>query len=333
MTPLQITAAVAAVANGGYLMRPFVVRAGRRTRRARAASTQPVRGAPRAGSRHGGGADATFCEGRGRATARARHARHRRLRVAGKTGTARRSTPSGRYSMIDHVASFVGFAPADALRPWWCWSRSTRRAGPATRAATSRRPSSRASPRTRCAQLGVPPGRPRTRPCTRWRRPGPRRPRPCRRPRSAAARAAADAGADARPARSAGARSRRRRGAPRPGRGAARLGPGGAQSPEPGTEIEPGLSCLADARPGAALVRLADVVAPRCRGAEIARRAGRRDRLGDARLAPRGSGRALRRDPRRSGRRQRVRGRARKKGRRRGGLARAPRAERALGRA
>jgi membrane peptidoglycan carboxypeptidase len=32
--------------------------------------------------------------------------------VAGKTGTAQKVDPSGRYSMIDHVASFVGFVPA-----------------------------------------------------------------------------------------------------------------------------------------------------------------------------------------------------------------------------
>jgi len=32
--------------------------------------------------------------------------------VAGKTGTAQKIDASGRYSMIDHVASFVGFVPA-----------------------------------------------------------------------------------------------------------------------------------------------------------------------------------------------------------------------------
>jgi membrane peptidoglycan carboxypeptidase len=32
--------------------------------------------------------------------------------VAGKTGTAQKIDATGRYSMIDHVASFVGFAPA-----------------------------------------------------------------------------------------------------------------------------------------------------------------------------------------------------------------------------
>jgi cell division protein FtsI (penicillin-binding protein 3) len=32
--------------------------------------------------------------------------------VAGKTGTAQKVEPSGRYSMVDHVASFVGFVPA-----------------------------------------------------------------------------------------------------------------------------------------------------------------------------------------------------------------------------
>ena len=32
--------------------------------------------------------------------------------MAGKTGTAQKIDASGRYSMIDHVASFVGFVPA-----------------------------------------------------------------------------------------------------------------------------------------------------------------------------------------------------------------------------
>jgi hypothetical protein len=32
--------------------------------------------------------------------------------VAGKTGTAQKVDASGRYSMVDHVASFVGFLPA-----------------------------------------------------------------------------------------------------------------------------------------------------------------------------------------------------------------------------
>jgi cell division protein FtsI/penicillin-binding protein 2 len=33
--------------------------------------------------------------------------------AAGKTGTAQKVDASGHYSAVDHVASFVGFAPAD----------------------------------------------------------------------------------------------------------------------------------------------------------------------------------------------------------------------------
>jgi membrane peptidoglycan carboxypeptidase len=45
-------------------------------------------------------------EGTGRAAAVPGYA------VAGKTGTAQKVDASGRYSLVDHVASFVGFAPA-----------------------------------------------------------------------------------------------------------------------------------------------------------------------------------------------------------------------------
>ena len=41
-----------------------------------------------------------------------RKARIEGFEVAGKTGTAQKIDASGRYSMIDHVASFVGFVPA-----------------------------------------------------------------------------------------------------------------------------------------------------------------------------------------------------------------------------
>ncbi|HEU5319304.1 MAG TPA: penicillin-binding protein 2, partial [Methylomirabilota bacterium] len=110
VTPLQMAVAVAAVANGGYLMRPYVVRQvedadGRVVRAAAPVAvrrvlepatidvlTRLLRGVVE----HGTGA----------------HAAIPGYVVAGKTGTAQKVDASGRYSMIDHVASFVGYVPA-----------------------------------------------------------------------------------------------------------------------------------------------------------------------------------------------------------------------------
>jgi cell division protein FtsI (penicillin-binding protein 3) len=110
VTALQMASALAAVANGGYVMRPYVVRrvedaSGRVVR-----STQPVAlrrvlepatvdvltNVLRGVVEHGTGRNAAITG----------------YAVAGKTGTAQKVDGSGRYSMIDHVASFVGFVPA-----------------------------------------------------------------------------------------------------------------------------------------------------------------------------------------------------------------------------
>ncbi|HUG53323.1 MAG TPA: penicillin-binding transpeptidase domain-containing protein [Vicinamibacteria bacterium] len=110
VTALQMTAAVAAVANGGYLVKPVIVRQvedsrGRVVRESRPevvrrvidpgtadALTDLLRGVVRSGT----GARAAIPG----------------YAVAGKTGTAQKIEPGGRYSMVDHVASFVGFVPA-----------------------------------------------------------------------------------------------------------------------------------------------------------------------------------------------------------------------------
>ena len=110
VTALQITMAAAAVANGGYLMKPLVVRRVEDAAGAVVRENKPVvvrrvlepdtvdtlteilRGVVR--------------EGTGRKAAIPGYV------VAGKTGTAQKVDASGRYSMVDHVASFVGFAPA-----------------------------------------------------------------------------------------------------------------------------------------------------------------------------------------------------------------------------
>jgi cell division protein FtsI (penicillin-binding protein 3) len=110
VTGLQVTMAAAAVANGGYLMRPLVVR------RVEDAQGLVVKEHKPVVVRRVLEPDtvdtlteilrAVVTEGTGR------HAAVPGYVVAGKTGTAQKVEPSGRYSMVDHVASFVGFVPA-----------------------------------------------------------------------------------------------------------------------------------------------------------------------------------------------------------------------------
>ena len=110
VTAMQLASAVSAVANGGVLMRPAIVRhvedrEGNIVRQARpeivrrvlepdtvTAMTAILEGVVE----HGTGVKAAVPG----------------YVVAGKTGTAQKVDPNGRYSMIDHIASFVGFVPA-----------------------------------------------------------------------------------------------------------------------------------------------------------------------------------------------------------------------------
>lgn len=108
VTPLQMAAAVSAIANGGLLMQPHLVRATirdgvredvlphviRRALRPETAATMTtmmedvvVRGT----ARHGGLA---------------------RYTAAGKTGTSKKYIPGGGYSATDRNSSFVGFVPS-----------------------------------------------------------------------------------------------------------------------------------------------------------------------------------------------------------------------------
>jgi cell division protein FtsI (penicillin-binding protein 3) len=110
VTALQMTAAVAAVANGGYLMKPTIIRQiedreGRVVREARATAVRRVLD-PATTDRLTDILRGVVLKGTGHRAAIPGYA------VAGKTGTAQKVEPGGKYSMIDHVASFVGFVPA-----------------------------------------------------------------------------------------------------------------------------------------------------------------------------------------------------------------------------
>jgi cell division protein FtsI (penicillin-binding protein 3) len=112
VTALQMTTAAAAVANGGYLMKPLIIR---RVEDAEGAVERSV--TPIAVRRvlNPSTVDVLTSIMKGVVTkGTGRRAAVPGYTVAGKTGTAQKIDPAtGRYSMIDHVASFVGFVPAD----------------------------------------------------------------------------------------------------------------------------------------------------------------------------------------------------------------------------
>ncbi len=109
VTPLQMVRAAAAIANGGHLVKPHVVRqilspAGdllfnQKLERKRILSEATTRQARQIMT-------AVVVEGTGRA------ARLKGYSCAGKTGTAQKIV-DGKYSRSKYVGSFIGFAPAD----------------------------------------------------------------------------------------------------------------------------------------------------------------------------------------------------------------------------
>lgn len=110
VTALQMTTAMAAVANGGYLMKPLIVK---QIENAEGEVVRPVTPvAVRQVVRSSTVETLTQIltevvrEGTGKRAAVPGYT------VAGKTGTAQMIDATGAYSMVDHVASFVGFVPA-----------------------------------------------------------------------------------------------------------------------------------------------------------------------------------------------------------------------------
>jgi cell division protein FtsI/penicillin-binding protein 2 len=110
VTPLQIACAYALVANKGVLMRPFVVRQVLDESNQILEETRP-QAVRKVISQNTAQTLTRFLEGvveRGTGTS----ARIPGLRVAGKTGTSKKMT-EGHYDSGSHIASFVGFFPAD----------------------------------------------------------------------------------------------------------------------------------------------------------------------------------------------------------------------------
>ena len=108
VTPVQLVTAVSAIANGGLLYRPHVVRELRKNgqlyRPERPPTRRAVRPATAATLRRL--LEGVVLEGTGKL------ARPDGYTAAGKTGTAQKIDPAtGRYSRNQYIASFVGFAP------------------------------------------------------------------------------------------------------------------------------------------------------------------------------------------------------------------------------
>ena len=109
VTPLQIVRMVSAVANGGVLYQPYVVKK----------IDDPLKGTISQTTPHGERAisaetaaklqdmlESVVTDGTGKT------GRLEGYTAAGKTGTAQKIDETGRYSATKHVASFAGFAPA-----------------------------------------------------------------------------------------------------------------------------------------------------------------------------------------------------------------------------
>jgi cell division protein FtsI/penicillin-binding protein 2 len=107
VTPLQVVAAAGAVANGGVLVQPHIVRATVRDGRRQLVEPNAIR---RVMKPETAAIMTALMEGVAeRGTAKA--AALERYRVAGKTGTAAKVV-NGRYSKSEYNVSFVGFAPS-----------------------------------------------------------------------------------------------------------------------------------------------------------------------------------------------------------------------------
>lgn len=114
VTPLQIITAVSAVANGGNLMQPHLVKSvmdkdGNIIKKIDPKVVRKVI-SPETAKQLCLILEGVVEDGTGR------NAYIEGYRVAGKTGTAQKISPTGGYLANEYVASFIGFAPADNPR-------------------------------------------------------------------------------------------------------------------------------------------------------------------------------------------------------------------------
>ena len=115
VTPLQLACAYAALANGGRLMRPYVVSeiVSNTGEVVHANGPTPIRQViqPETARRM-----RTLLEHVVAPGGTGKRARIQGFRVAGKTGTTEKIDPRGGYSTTSHIASFIGMVPADQPR-------------------------------------------------------------------------------------------------------------------------------------------------------------------------------------------------------------------------
>lgn len=114
VTPLQMLRAICAIANGGNLVRPYVVKkvTGPDGKVIKENKTQVDRQVitPEVASQMRAMMEKVVSEGGGKS------AQIKGYKIAGKTGTAEKLSPKGGYIPGVYIASFVGFVPSDNPR-------------------------------------------------------------------------------------------------------------------------------------------------------------------------------------------------------------------------
>jgi cell division protein FtsI (penicillin-binding protein 3) len=111
VTVMQLGAGVSAIANGGILVRPRIVRKIVDDKGEVIKESRPV--IVRRVISEDTSAQLKLVMKSVIETGTGKRARLKRFDAGGKTGTAQKIEPSGRYSRRDYVASFVGFAPVE----------------------------------------------------------------------------------------------------------------------------------------------------------------------------------------------------------------------------